>query len=236
MDNSNTAARLVVTCLIFCVAIFASADSYLFKPVNIQFDSIASVLDRLDRENRREHINPALISRLGRIAQQSHNAQLESRAFYWRVRATQMSEGSVECIKLLKAARAKCGWQYDYDLARIDYQLAGNYERQCQYLKAYNMLKSTLPVFERHGDAYFLGNAYLLMAQIFIDINDLDNARLVLRLARDNYSRTGFPLNRIYFFEAILSETGAQKAKYYEMSARSGGDSDWGMTVQSRST
>lgn len=232
MKISNTAARLVLTCLFFCAALMSRSGSYLFKPVDSHFDSIASVLDRLDRENRREHINPELISRLEQIARGSHNPQLESRATYWRVRAMQMSEGSVECLRLLNEARAKCGEQYDYDLARINYQLAGNYERQCQYLKAYNLLKSTLPVFERYDDAYFLGNAYLLLVQIFNDINDPDNARLMLKPARENYRKAGFTLNRIYFFEALLADTQAEKMKYYELSTRSGGDADWGMTVQ----
>lgn len=235
MKKLNVVARLVVTCLCFCATLATHAYNYLFTPLDNQFDQIAARLDRLDYENRREQISAADIALLQQIAMRGNNAQLQCRVIYWRVRATQMDANSNECIRLLEAARKKCGEQYDYDLARINYQLAGNYERQCQYLKAYNMLSSTLPVFEKYGDNYFLGNAYLLMVQLFDDINDPDNARLMLKPASDNYRKAGFTLNRIYFFEALLSDRQAQKMKYYELSTRSGGANDWGMTVQALS-
>ena len=235
MRKSNIAARLVVTFLCLCATVAIRGYKYNFAPINSQFDQIAARLDRLDYENRREQISAADIARLQQMATHADNAQLECRAVYWRVRATQMDANSNKCIQLLEAARGKCGERYDYDIARINYQLAGNYERQCQYLKAYNLLSSTLPVFEKYDDAYFLGNAYLLMSQLFNDINDPDNARLMLKPASDNYRKAGFTLNRIYFFEAILSDSQAEKMKYFELSTRSGGANDWGMTVQALS-
>lgn len=87
-------------------------------------------------------------------------------------------------------------------------------------------------MFEKYDDAYFLGNAYLLMVQLFSDINDPDNARLMLKPARDNYQKAGFTLNRIYFFMAQLSDSSHDKLKYYDLSTKSGGANDWGMTVQ----
>lgn len=232
MRIRHNAIRFALTAVLLCIALFANAYRYIFKPVDKQFDEIAARVDRLDYNNRREHINVAWIDSLCHITSQRGETQLQCRALYWRVRAMQMAADSKECIRLLEQARAKCDAQYDYDLARIDYQLAGNYERQCQYLKAYNLLKSTISVFEKYDDAYFLGNAYLLMVQLFSDINDPDNARLMLKPARDNYQKAGFTLNRIYFFMAQLSDSSHDKLKYYDLSTKSGGANDWGMTVQ----
>lgn len=224
-----------MTAALMCLSLCASAYDYLFKPIDRQFDKIAARLDRLDCENRRENISLTDIEQLRKIADAGNDSQLKSRALYWQVRANQMHASTSECIRLLEKARRLCGEGFDYDMARIDYQLAGNYERQCQYLKAYNLLNATLPVFEKYADSYFLGNAYLLMVQLFNDINDPDNARLMLKPARENYRKAGFTPNRIYFFEAILADSERQKVKFYRLSTESGGDSDWGMTVQALS-
>ncbi len=235
MKNLYSFARLCIVILMLFVSVGAHAYGYLFKPVDNQFDTIAAKLNSLDFDNQREVIPPAVIARLHQIAEMQQNSQLQSRAIYWQVRANQMHANSNDCIRLLEKARRLCGNVYDYDKARIDYQLAGNYERQCHYLKAYNLLNATLPVFEKYGDFYFLGNAYLLMVQLFKDINDPDNARRVLHPARENYRKAGFTPNRIYFFEAILTDSVQQKEKYYRLSTKSGGDNDWGMTVQALS-
>lgn len=235
MKKLYSHARLYLVILMLLVSVGASAYEYLFKPIDSQFDTIASKLNRLDFDNKREVISPSVIARLHQIAKSQHNSQLQSRALYWQVRASQMHANSNECIRLLEKARNLCGNGYDYDRARIDYQLAGNYERQCHYLKAYNLLNATLPVFEKYNDFYFLGNAYLLMVQLFKDINDPDNARRALHPARENYRKAGFTPNRIYFFEAILADSVQQREKYYRLSTKSGGDNDWGMTVQALS-
>ena len=236
MRESYLSIRFFMTLTLVLMSICgASAYNYLFKPVDRQFDEIAERLDRLDCENRREDISSVDMELLQKIAASRNDSQLKSRALYWQVRASQMHASTNECIRLLKKARRLCSEEFDYDMARIDYQLAGNYERQCQYLKAYNLLNATLPVFEKYGDSYFLGNAYLLMVQLFYDINDSDNARLMLKPACENYHKAGFTPNRIYFYEAILAESERQKVKYYRLSTESGGDSDWGMTVQALS-
>ena len=232
MKICNGAMRLILMVFLLGIVTVTKAYNYKFKPIDRQFDEIASRMDRLDYENRREHIDAAWIDNMRNIAGKSREKQLQCRVMYWQVRATQMDADSKECIKLLEKARSICGADYDYDLARIDYQLAGNYERQSQYLKAYNLLKSTIPVFKKYEDYYFLGNAYLLMVQIFDDINDPDNARMMLKPALENYKKAGFSLNRIYFFMAMLAESSDDVKRYYKLSIKSGGDDDWGMTVQ----
>lgn len=209
----------------------ATVNNYHFSPIDAQFDSIARILSSLDFENRREDIRPSQISELANLARRSGNAQLSARALYWQVRASQMQAQPQKCIPLLEQAGRLCKPRYEYDKALIDYQLAGNYERMGQYLRTYNLLTTSLPVFEKHEDHFFLGNAYLLFAQLFADINDQENAKEPLRKAKEEYTKAGFPLNRIYFFEAMLSEPD-QRLPLYKQSLESGGDQDWGMTLQ----
>lgn len=115
-------------------------------------------------------------------------------------------------------------------MACINYQLAGNYERYGRYLEAYNLLKSTIPVFQKYEDHYFLGNVYLLFVQLYLDINDPENAKSPLMLAGKEYEKVKFPLNRIYFFQAYFAE-GEKKLQLYKKSVESG-KKDWGMTFQ----
>lgn len=218
-----------------CALLFilpSNAHSYIFKIVDSRFDSVARQLDRLDFENRREDIDGRKVRLLEQLAARSGNDQLKSRAAYWSVRASQMNTNAQQCIPVLIRASKLCSPEYDYDLARINYQLAGNYERIGQYLKAYRLLNSTLPVFEKYDDSYFLGNAYLLLVQLYLDINDPDNAAIALKPAKEHYKKAGMALNRVYFFYAVLASSREEKLRYYRLSSQSGGEKDFGMTVQ----
>lgn len=227
-------ARLIQT--LFVVMLFACpikvfADTYYFKVIDKDFDDIARRLYRMDFDNERMNITAEDINRLERIAKKRGSKQLEARFLYWRVRATQMEASPGYCIPLLEKAQRICQPEYDYDRAVIDYQLAGNYERKGDYLRAYVLLNSTIPVFNKYGDHFFLGNAHLLFAQLYIDINDPENAKVSLKEARYEYEKAGFPLNRIYFFEALLADK-PQKLALYKKSLTNGGEKDWGMTLQ----
>lgn len=226
---------LTITITFMCIFIKADAYAYAynFKTIDRSFDGIARQLNQKDFDNERENISPSLLDRLDRIAAASDERQLKARAIYWRIRASQMSAMPSQCISQLEKAKALCSDKYDYDLACINYQLAGNYERMGQYLKTYSLLNDALPVFNKYNDYYFLGNAYLLMAQMFYDINDPENSIDVLRRAEQNYARAHYPLNRIYFFKAILSDAGGNaQLALYKKSLATGGSKDWGMTLQ----
>ena len=222
---------MVLLIVMTMVSAGIQAYPYFFKPINQGFDDIARKLAQLDFENKRTHITEDQLAQLEKIAAKSSDNQLKARAMFWRVRSTQMDAQPPKCIEILEKARTLCSSEYDYDLACIDYQLAGNYDRMGRYLDAYTLLQSTLPVFERHEDYYFLGNAYLLLAQLFIDIEDTDNVTKPLQQAKEAYRKVGFPLNRIYFFEAFLAKGENKKIKLYQQSVTHDG-SDWGMDIQ----
>lgn len=209
----------------------AKGYDYRFAQIDPQFDSIAAILSKYDFENQRELIQKEQTTALWRIAERNNDDQLRSRAIYWKVRATQMKASPQQCIPLLEKAKSLCKASFDYDRASIDYQLAGNYERTTHYLKAYDLLQEAIPVFQHHGDHFMTGNAELLLAQLFIDINDPDNAKEPLRRAKEEYSKAGFRSGRIFFFEASLDD-GGHKLQLFRRSVESGGYQDWGMTLQ----
>lgn len=209
----------------------AEAHPYHFKEIDARFDNLAKRLNDIDFDNQREKVTETQLAELDRIAAHCGNKQLQARALYWRVRSGQMSAQTQKCVDLLDKAMKLCADDYEYDKACINYQMAGNQERLGHYLQAYNQLNAALPVFEREGDHYFQGNAFLLLAQLFSDINDPTNTKEALLHAKEAYTKVGYPLNRIYFFEAMLSSD-KDKLNLYKRSLDTGGQRDWGMTVQ----
>lgn len=231
MEHPNIPRRLLLAaCLLWAVSSYAYKGH--FKPIEPQADRIVERLCQLDYENKRDSIPPSWIATLKSIASRSGNRQLQVRALYWGVRATQVDAQPQKCIPILERAKRLCLPSYSYDRALIDYQLAGNYERMSRYGEAYNLLVDAIPVFEAHRDYFFQGNAALLMAQLLVDINDPDNARTYLARSKEGYQKAGFPLNRIYYFEALLADNAARKMSLYKQSLASGGADDWAMSMQ----
>lgn len=227
----NISRRLFVALTVALLTLTAGAHTYYFKPIDKTFDSLAARLNNLDFENRRNQITPRQTARLSDIARRSGNRQLRARAIYWHIRSVQMNTPASECIPDLEKARRLCSPGYDYDRALIEYQLAGNYDRVGRYLEAYNLLTGSIKTFKACGDQFFLGNANLLLAQLFLDINDPENARQPLEEARKAYAGAGFPLNRVYYFQALIGDP-SQRMALYKKSLRHGGETDWGMTIQ----
>lgn len=234
MGKKHTFWRTLFAAISLIISATALGHEYHFKVIDKSFDKIGQQLYDLDFDNRRESVSPALLDKLDQMAKASGNSQLQARALYWRVRMGQMSAQPRKCIETLEKAIRLCTDSYDYDRACISYQLSGNYERMGEYLKSYNLLTTTFDIFRAHGDNFYLGNAYLLLAQMFSDINDEENAKEVLKEAKEAYQAAAYPLNRIYFFEAMMADD-AHKLPLYKRSLETGGMRDWGMTIQAMS-
>lgn len=215
------------------VSVMCSTVEYRFKPVDKKADGISRRLYQMDFANRRDEINPKCLDSLDEMGKNSSLKQVAVRAVYWRVRMNQLHAQPSVCIPLLKKAIGMCNPDYSYDLALLKYQLAGNYERIGNYLKCYMLCGEAIEGLKDAGDDYFLGNAYLLMAQMFADINDLQSANEQLQLCKTCYEKCGYPLNRIYFFEALLLDN-PHSLDLYKKSVATGGR-DWGMTIQALS-
>ncbi len=220
---------LLFSILIYVIPVRATKYDYHFKKIDVRFDAIALRLSQLDFDNRRNETNPQDLQQLKRLA--GKNPQLQARAIYWQVRMTQFSAQPAECIKLLKKAERLCQPGYEYDRALIRYQLAGNYDRMSEYMQCYRNATAAITAFENEKDYYFLGNAQLLLAQLFHEINDDEDAARQLSLAMENYKKAGYPLNRIYFYQGTLAKNRAEEAALLTKSVAVGGR-DWPMTVQ----
>lgn len=229
--TTNT-LRLWVTVLI---AILAKgrmeAYDYYFKPIDEHFDSIARLLNEADFNNQRDSIDAALPDLLDQRAAQLNNSQLRARAIYWRVRMGQMSAQPAWCIEQLEQARRLLADGYDYDRACIAYQLAGNQERIGHYMQCYENATAAIALFRKTGDHYFLGNAHLLLAKMFLELGDNESGHEQLEQARQHYELAHYPLNRISFFKAAFTSSPEEALGYYRESI-STGQSDWGMTMQ----
>jgi His/Glu/Gln/Arg/opine family amino acid ABC transporter permease subunit len=98
------------------------------------------------------------------------------------------------------------------------------------FLKIKMLLGKAIPLFEKYDDHYFLGNAYLLMGQLFLDIDYREPVAEQIELSRKSYERAGYPLNRIYFFEAMARNDDSSLALYQRSIAVGG--KDWAMSLQ----
>lgn len=225
--------KKLITCLLLILigGCFLSirAARYYFRPLSKPFDDIARRFNQLDQENRRSDMDSADLTKLDALA--GKQPQLRARSLYWHVRMNQIDAQPEKCIQLLRQARRLCQPGYDYDQAVILYQLAGNYERLGKYLLCYTYCRQAIPVFTKVGDHFFLGNTYLLLVQMYLDIDDKVSARQNLVLAKEHYQKAAFPLNRIYFFESMLTDNIQEKMKLDKKSIASGAN-DWALTIQ----
>lgn len=223
--------RLLILAIlsIAVLGVNATTYKYYFKEIDPRFDAIAQRLAQLDYENRRDETDPKDLQQLKQLA--GNNTQLQARTIYWQVRMNQLNASPAECIQQLKKAEQLCSPSYEYDLALIRYQLAGNYDRMSEYMQCYSNASMAVEVFEKMKDYYFLGNTQLLLAQLFSEINDDEHAAEQLSLAQKSYQQAAYPLNRIYFYQGLLAKTDAEKTKFYKQCIDAGGR-DWAMTLQ----
>ncbi len=227
-----TSKKRIFTLSLIFITISINARDYHFKTIDKRFDSLAKIMDKMDFDNIRDSIKPEWIAKLNKISIRTGNKQLKARTLYWSVRCTQMGAQPQKCIPILEKAKALCDPKYEYDIALINYQLAGNYERIGNYGKAYSLLINTIPKFKRYGDYFFAGNGELLMAQLFIDIDDVENAKSSLIHSKEYYRKAKFPLNRIYFFEAVTSADKNNKMKLFKKSIANGCGNDFYLKIQ----
>ena len=227
---------LCMLALIFLCPVPASSHemdySYNFTPVDREFDSIASSIARHEMERRLGKDDYVATDVLKKIAIYKNNPILKARADLWSIRTTQLSAKPDSCILILENhLKDFPSDEYDYDFACLSYQLAGNHSRVGNYFNTYQLLQQAIPIFEKYGDNYFLGNAHLLMGLTYNYIGDMEMAQEEIELADKYYRLCNYPTNRIYFFLAALAKDKNEKLQLYKKSLVRG-DDDPGMTIQ----
>lgn len=204
---------------------------YGFRSIDMAFDTVAKSL--LDKEFyfRTTPDTRQALATLNKIASTSNNSQLKARAIFWEARTGQLKGQPEEQISKLEKARSMSSPEYDYDNAFINYQLAGNYERIGKYFTAYQLLQQSIPVFEKYQDDYALANAYLLLALTYEDVDEREQAKENIDIAKRHYASVGFPLNRIWFFQALI-ESDPDKSFYLNKLSVAAGAHEPPMSVQ----
>lgn len=229
--NGGNKIKLVIIMVIICgLAKYSYAGGdYMFTIIDKEFDSIAGRIATNEFRRTSGKDDLTRVHRLLDIALRKKNPQLQARAIYWNIRLNQLAVSPDSCVTALSKARSMTN--DPYDLACIDYQLAGNYQRLGQYFNTYQILQKTIEEFDRRGDYYMLGNAHLLMALTFSAISEHSMAKDEVKEAEVNYKKAAYPLNRIRFFEAYHSKN-PQEAKQLYLQSVTDGKNDPGMTVQ----
>lgn len=190
---------IIVAILMFSPSVSAQARQkgkaapYYFKTVNVSFDSIARQVLNNEFNRAQSSANLNNVKKLTAIAAKSNNSVLKARAALWNIRANQIYASPDSCISILEKLRNAIPKEYDYDRACITYQLAGNNDRIGNYFVTYQLLRDAIPVFEKYGDNYFLGNAHLLMGLNYFNISEPDVAMEEIQLADTYYRKAGYP-------------------------------------------
>lgn len=215
--------RYILCLFAFILSFIAEGKpKYAFTPINREFDNIANQLLEKEFYFRSQPDAEAAVAQMQKIARLSRNNQLIARGIFWEVRTNQLvGKPELQIAKLLKARKLSSA-DYEYDNAFINYQLAGNYQRLGKYFTTYQLLQKSIPVFERFGDRYSLGNSWLLMALTYWEIGEIEQAISCIDKAQQYYKEVGFPLNRIHYFRAMMHSNENTSLKFYKMSVNEG--------------
>lgn len=179
------------------------------------FDSIVAQLDSLDFLHQLDEHQSVLVQQLTTIAERQQDSSLKARSLYWYVKSRQYSMNTDSCIVCLEEALRLLGEESAYDRARVAYQLAGNYQRTNRHAEAWQLLHGIArPGFEACGDSAMLGNVWHLFALIYHDISDSEAADEAISRSADYFSGIGYPLSKVYFFQALLSDDEAGCSLY----------------------
>ena len=188
---------------------------YYFEPIVPSFDSIAARLDSLDQHHQLGEAQANCISQLDSISSRHPDWRLLARLLYWEVKCHQYTMESDSSIALLEKAYPLAG-DTGYDRLRIAYQLAGNYQRTNRLTEAWQLLTDVvIPGMEQVGDNIMLGNAYHLYALIYRDINEVDDAMNAIDKSEAYFRAAQYPLGKVYFFKALLTEDDDQASDLY---------------------
>ena len=186
-----------------------------FEPIVPSFDSIAARLDSLDQHHQLGEVQANSILFLDSILAQHPDRRLQARLLYWEVKCHQFTMESDSSITKLERALSLAG-DTGYDRLRIAYQLAGNYQRTNRLTEAWQLLTDVvIPGLEQVGDNIMLGNVYHLYALIYRDINEVDDAMNAIDKSQSYFSSSGYPLSKVYFFKALLSEDDDEATNLY---------------------
>lgn len=227
--------RIIVSILMIACSLIAAGQkrSSHFKPLHNEFDSIAALAAAHVFDNSQMEFPDACLNRMDSIARATDLDELRIRAYLWRIECQRdaliVPDSVLATLTTLAAACDSTVYAYDY--AYLKYQTARVHVRSGNYLSAYRELQQALSWLGNEPDHFLRGNINMLMALLFHDIHDDEQARRYLVEARRLYTLVGYSLSRTYFFEAAMTQDADEAMALFRQALRHGGK-DWAMTFQ----
>ncbi|MBQ9667963.1 MAG: hypothetical protein IJV45_04360 [Prevotella sp.] len=215
-----------------CLNVVAQRTDYYFKPLHHEFDSIAALAAAYVFDNSQTELPAVYLDRMDSIAEATGPGQLRVRASLWRIECQCDDLVPDSVLTLLTALTADCdSTAFAYDYAYLKYQTARAHVRSGDFLSGYRELQQALSWLGSVPDHFLRGNINMLLALLFHDIRDDEQARRYLSEARRLFTLAGYSLSRTYFFEAAMTQDADEAMTLFRQALRHGGK-DWAMTFQ----
>lgn len=184
--------KIILIYFFFSCSILAKAnDIYRWRPVYPMFDSLVMQVEqtRLYRADIRE-IETA-VQKMYRIAHQSNNPILLSRAMHWDAQNQLYQNADSASVLLSRAILLIDTVKYSYDYARIKYLQQTVFLQQSDFLKAYETCNDLLAYFKQTDDDFFTANVLVQMGIILSKLQEYQVALTYLEEAGSFYKKVG---------------------------------------------
>lgn len=162
---------IILTLILFSCSQDREKGGETWKPVDREFDSIASALDACFYELKPDTSIEKLLGELTAVASKHpNNRQIQARTHYWQgrvMRKLDMTEGVDDHLKLARLMTDSA--VYHYDLMRINFEVSKSFESAVDQYVAF---RESADYFKYAGDMIMEGDAYLNLGYLFVDLLD----------------------------------------------------------------
>jgi DNA-binding CsgD family transcriptional regulator/tetratricopeptide (TPR) repeat protein len=187
----------------------AANNVYKWKPVNSQFDLLVNWIEQNyphDISNSKVKI---VIQKLYKIADNSGNPILVSRAMYWNARSIALINPDSASILLNKAIRLTDTIKFHYDYARIKCIQATILEEKGNAPEAYQIYSNLISYFKQLGDDIYTANVFVRMGLILEKLEEYSESLIFLQ--KGNYYYQKADMNA----SAIKNQLNVSNALYH---------------------
>lgn len=181
---------IILTLILFSCSQDRENGGETWKPVDREFDSIASALDAYFYELKPDTAIEKLLGELTSVASRHPNKrQIQARTHYWQgrvMRILDMTEGMDEHLKLARLMTDSA--VYHYDLARINYEAS---KSLVSAVDKYIGLREAADYFKKVGDMSMEGDVYLNLGSVFQNLLDTTSSVYYYLAADSMYQKSG---------------------------------------------
>ena len=151
--------------LFISVYVYPQQTDLFWLPVDTESNRLLSLLESFNEDDEDIQV---YVDSLKHYAQQTNHPILKARALYWDAYYQRNRLDGDYGIQLLKNAIELIDTvKYDYDYARMRYQILYNMRRGEDYIFKYKESNTILKVFEKYHDWRNIGNTYRYIGSVF---------------------------------------------------------------------